>query len=322
MSLVWLLMACSTPPEPAADPASAFADSLPAPQARACFEAACAGTGDDPAGCFASACPERQDGWELVPEKVQWDEAEGIFFLEAHVDYTAGGWGEIDVVRQEPVFIGVTLITPEDEEIDLAIATRFPGAFGERFFISSEVDRPVRDLIVGVWDRKIEPCDHERMGCQLFGFLLDGRLASWPPDFYETKERQRIPPSSYEVLPRSGGASVADLDAATQRAVQGLEAMLAPFGSAVKVGAPAVAEAVPERSTLRYSAPHDIALARMVVEHLGGEAGGWVRGEPLEGEPRDVLELVVAGDAAHHACLAEHCAKAGDLAACEAASCQ
>ncbi len=321
MFLAWLLIACSTTPGPAIEAVPSFADGLTTPAARACFDAACAESADS-ATCFATSCPERLEGWKLVPEKVQWDDEEQIFFLEAHVEHTPAGWGNVDVLRDEPVFVGVTLITPDNEEIDLAIATRFPGAFEEPFFISSEVGKPVLDLIVGVWARKIEPCDNERLGCQLFGFLLDGPMASWPPGFYDTMERQRLPPQDITLLARSGGARAAQIDAAVVQAVRGLEALLAPFGTTVTVGAPAVADAAVEQSTLRYSAPHDIALARMVVEHLGGKDAGWVRGERIDGDAQDVLELVVAGDPAHHACLLEHCADAPDLAGCEAASCQ
>lgn len=321
MILPLLLLACSTPPDHAPAGTAVFADSLTAPAARACFDKACGDAPDAPA-CFASACPQREEAWRLVPQKVQWDDSEQIFFLEAHVAYTPAGWGDVDVVREEPVFVGVTLRTPEGEEIDLAIATRFPGAFEEPFFISSEIGKPVQDLIVGVWDRKIEPCDDARPGCQLFGFLLDGPMASWPAGFYTTMEWQRIPPTTLALLPFSGGANTAELEAATEQAKQQLESLLAPFGTTLTLGNAALAGAPVEHSTVRAGSIQDQALARMLAEALGGQGAGWERAELVEGDAADSLTLVVSGPAEHHACLAEHCADASDLTTCEAASCQ
>ena len=101
-----------------------------------------------------------------------------------------------------------------------------------------------------------------------------------------------------------------------------LPTMLAPFGTSVELLPAGVGEAPAERSAVRYANPHDIALARMLTDAMGGEQAGWERGQLLDGDPADLLELVVAGDATHHACLVEHCAEAADLAACEASSCQ
>jgi hypothetical protein len=314
------LAACSTTPE-APPPGAAFAEGLPSPQARACFEAAC-GAGDQPAAdCFASRCPERAEAIALVPQKVRWDEEEGLFFFEAHVEYSAPAWGEHEQPREDPLFVGVTLITPEGEELDLAIATRFPGAFDEPFFISSEVDKPIQDLIAGVWDRKIEPCESERPGCQEFGFLLDGPQASWPPGFYERFEAQRLPPATLSVVGLSAGARVAEVQQRTDRVVEALGAALEPFGTQVIAGAPGLAPGAAEQSLVRCQHNHDKPLARIAAQALGGEPEGWSCCEHTPALPADRLELIVKGSEAHLACLGEHCAAVDDLAACEATSC-
>ncbi len=315
-----ILAACSTPPE-APPPAQAFADGLPSAAAKACFSAAC-GAADQPAAdCFAARCPERPEAIVLVPQKVRWDEAEGLFFFEAHVEYTAPAWGEHEQAREEPLFVGVTLITPEGEELDLAIATRFPGAFDEPFFISSEVDKPVQDLIAGVWDRKIEPCESERPGCKEFGFLLDGPQASWPPGFYERFEAQRLPPATLTVVGRSAGAPVAEVQQHTAQVVEALTAVLEPFGTQVVAGAPSLSQGPADESLLRCHHNHDKPLARIAADALGGEGEGWTCCEHAPAMQPDQLELIVAGSPEHHACLAEHCAQADDLTACESTSC-
>lgn len=322
-----LFVACSTTPEavledmPDQPEVSAFADQLVSPQARQCFEAACPEAGIEGAqACFEARCPERQQTVALVPQKVRFDQAEQLFFLEAHVDYQPAGWGSVDAPREEPLFVGVTLITPEGEELDLAIATRFPGAFDEPFFISSEVGKPIQDLIVGVWDRKIEPCDSERPGCKEFGFLLDGPLASWPPLFYSNLERQRLPPAQLTLAPRSAGATTAELGAAVERATTLLQAQLAPFGTELLVAPMALAGAA-GGSQVRSASPHDLPLAAILAEGLAGEGDAWERGEQVLDAPTELLVLELGGDPAQFSCLTEHCATAADLAACEASSC-
>jgi hypothetical protein len=323
-----LLAACSSGPATDAGPPvgpdgaapAAFAEGLESPQARQCFEAACAQE-DDAAACFERACPARPEAFELVLEKVRYDAQEQLFFLEAHVLHSTATWGQVAVPREEPVHVGVTLITPEGEELDLAIATRFPDAIEEPFFISSEVGKPVQDLIVGVWDRKIEPCDSERPGCKEFGFLLDGPMASFPPLFYTNLERQRIPTTGLVLGLRSAGATAAELSAAGEAALEILNGTLAPFGVSAELAPLAVAESSGP-SQVRAATLHDQPLAAMLAGALRSAEAPMARGELLQDAAPDLLVIELGGDPAHHACLAEHCAQAGDLAACEAASCQ
>ncbi len=291
-----LLAACSTPPQEAPPPAPA----PPEPE------------------LVREDAPEQVS---LVIEKVRYDMNEKLFFLEAHVEHRAAVAGGVESPREDPLFVGVTLITPEGEELDLAIATRFPGAIEEPFFISTELDKPVLDMIVGVWDRKIEPCDSERPGCKEFGFLLDGPLAAWPPLFYSNLERQRIPPERILLAPRSAGASATELQAEALRAQAALTALLEPFGTAVEL-APAVVADAAAPSRVRASNHHDQPVAAMLAETLSTEQGSWERGPLLVGAPPEMMVFELGGLPAHHACLAEHCAQASDLAACEAASCQ
>jgi len=321
-------LACSTTPETAPEgipeppDTSAWADQLPSPEARQCFDAACSEVDmSDVQACFEAQCPERAEAIALVPQKVRWDAEEQLFFLEAHVDYTPAGWGSVDITRQEPLFVGVTLITPDGEELDLAIATRFPGAFDEPFFISSEVDKPVQDLIVGVWDRKIEPCDSERPGCKEFGFLLDGPLASWPPEFYGRFEAQRMPPAQITVSALSAGARTDALAQATATAIEALTPVLAPFGTEVVAGPPGLVLGPAEASLVSCQHPHDKPAARIIAQALGGEDAGWTCCEHTPSQTTDSIQLIVAGEPQHQACLREHCADASDLAACETLSC-
>ena len=247
------------------------------------------------------------------------------FFVQAHVEHTPGGWGPLSVTRDEPVFVGVTLRTRQGEEIDLAIQTRFPGNLEEPFFISADVGQDAQDFILGLWDRKVEPCDSSRLGCQLFGFLLDGPLASWPPDFYEHLQWQRIPPSEMALRPVNGGRPPSEVDALAIQARQQFTTLLAPFDVQVHLLPQVLAEQPVQGSAVYFHDPRDVPMSRMLAAALSPQQPedkeAWSCCQPVDDSPADTLDLLVEGDPALHACLQQHCAQAADLSACHDAHC-
>jgi hypothetical protein len=169
--------------------------------------------------------------------------------------------------RDQPVFLGVTAVTPDGHEIDLMVNELFPTALGEPVVFYAEVGAPLRDVLIGAWDKKIEPCDVDRMGCQQFGFVLDGPLASWPPGLYEEGLRQRIPPAAYRVRIEGEGAR-----AAGKAAEKAIGPVLAPFGSSVEIVAGTI-EPNPGAVQVRYGDEHDLMLARLVADAVRASVG-------------------------------------------------
>lgn len=298
MLLLLSLLACGpTPEEQAAAARVAFRATLTDPAAATCFDAACV-TAPDAASCFQAACPAPKAVWRIVPERVGWDPQTFDFFVQTHVSYEPGGWGAEGAVRKDPVYVGVTLVTAEGEEIDLAVQTRFPTELEEPFFLATNVGKPVRDVIVGLWDRKIEPCDSTRSGCQAFGFLLDGPLASWPPGYYDDPTwRQRIPPALLTLQPLYAGAPADRVKGDVEQARSALEAALRPFGTRLVVAPVALAPAAGPTRIL-VSDDHDRPLGRLLAEAVPDAAC-------CEAGPgTDTLTLVLGGDPARFACVA------------------
>lgn len=169
--------------------------------------------------------------------------------------------------RQDPVFMGVTAVTPEGVEIDLMVNELFPASLGEPVVFYAEVGAPIRDVLIGAWDKKLEPCDVDRSGCKQFGFVLDGALASWPPGLYTEGTRQRIPPASFRLRVEGDAAR-----SAAKAAGKAIEPVLTPFGSAVDLVEGAI-EPNPGAVQVRYGDDHDVMLARLVADAVRASLG-------------------------------------------------
>ncbi|MFK7928459.1 MAG: hypothetical protein AB8H79_09720 [Myxococcota bacterium] len=315
-----LIVACGSPPAAPStfDVSGAIAGIQGLTSAQGtCLRQACSDVHDADAfaSCSAESCAERPDQWTVVPETIR---HEGdTAFVQARLSYAAGGFGSVDAPRAEEVYVGCTLITSTGEEIDLAVTTAFPKNLERPFTLSSDVGPDVRDVIFGVWDRKIEPCTSERMGCKQFGFVLDGNLATWPPTAYEDGTRQRVMPSEVALLILDGGVGAA-ISQRRQAVVDALQTELGVFGS--KVGSVRTT-AAPEPSELlvvHHADAHDRLVARKLSSALGGgDDRVFERGEggaafvvTLGGTPQTHAAITGAGcaslqDAAYDECVAE-----------------
>ena len=130
---------------------------------------------------------------EVVPLGIRWQPGTQTIQVEARL----GGAGLEQ--RTEVVYVGVTVITESDQEIDLLVTSVFPGMFQESLVFSSDLPEVPKQVLIGAWDRKIEPCAVARQGCREFGFVLDGSLGSFPPGLYDEGLRQRLLPPTLRV---------------------------------------------------------------------------------------------------------------------------
>ncbi|MFT7518291.1 MAG: hypothetical protein ACI9MC_000422, partial [Kiritimatiellia bacterium] len=158
--------------------------------------------------------------------------------------------------------------TSTGEEIDLAVTTFFPGHFQDPFTLSAEVGPDVQDVLFGVWDRKIEPCDSDRSGCKEFGFLLDGSLATWPPTVYLDGTRQRIPKGELNLLMIDGGFGQGLPDRLNQ-ASGNLTDQLKLFGVTPTAAQVRAADSAVETHRVEIRNSHDMLVGRRLANTLG-----------------------------------------------------
>lgn len=226
--------------------------------------------------CRVETCPTVTEAWSVSPERVRAG-ADGVVAIDARVAFTPGTVAGHPVTRSAEAYLGVTMISQNGREYDLAIQTLFPGAFNESVTFLAETgatpEDPIRDVILGLWDRKITPCDSERPGCKAFGFLLDGSLAAWPPRTYTDGQRQRVAPEevTLQVIQGGGPLSAASLEERTQAAAAALTQALAPFGSRVRVLPPSVTEGEFGAPKLSARDPHDAHVVSVAAHALGAE---------------------------------------------------
>jgi hypothetical protein len=265
LSLVTLLSACAGAPVATVDPIDALGD-LPDGE-RTCLRQACAdaATAEQLQTCRAERCAERADAWKLQPTSIRHEGA--TVFVQARVEHAPGGFGDVVSEREVEAYVGCTVVTSTGAEIDLAVTTIFPDTLDAPVMLASEVGPDVRDVIFGVWDRKIEPCDSDRMGCQEYGFLLDGSLATWPPTVYVDGTRQRIPPPKVAVEIRDGGAGP-DFPALRDKVLAALRDELALFGATVDSVQTRIADAHAPKVIVAHGDDHDRLLARKVAAAL------------------------------------------------------
>ena len=183
-----MVMGCAgTEAEPPVEPVpeAVVAD----PAVAQCQEMHCGGV-VDVAACMATSCVQTDPTITAGVKTIRFDEH--TLFVELTPTYTEGSVGDIDVPRTAPIYVGVTAVTPSGTEIDLLVQEMIPGGEIGSVLFTAELDDLVDHVLVGLWDEKIAPCDVDRGGCKEFGFVLDGSLATYPPNVYETGHRQRL----------------------------------------------------------------------------------------------------------------------------------
>ena len=211
------------------------------------------------------AAKEANVVWRVVPSAIRYDDASKMVFVEAGIDAELNGANP----REKEAYVGVTLAAQDGEEYDLAIQTIFPAQLDQKLMFSAEVEKPIVDVLIGLWDHKVEPCDSERPGCKTYGFLLDGSLASWPPNLYTDYKRQRIVPN--EVTVQWAGT----VDATTKASFDTfLKDQLAVFGSTAKPGA-ASAYNKDGVAAVYYRVDKDEVLAGQLAAQLNGSQSTW-----------------------------------------------
>jgi len=226
MSLVALLVACSGPASP---PPEVLADA-PEPVAPA------------PASPIA-----------VDPVSIRWDA--GRSSIEVEVRLIGSELAE----RKEPVYVGVTVITEADAEVDLLVHTLFPGSLEQSLQFATELNETPKHVLIGAWNTKVEPCAVARPGCKEFGFVLDESLASFPARLYTEGMRQRFLPPTY-------GVSVKGDVSRARDAAGGFAAV---FGTSVEL----VAAETDRPAGVWVGAADDLGFAFDVATTLGGSAG-------------------------------------------------
>lgn len=218
-----------------------------------CLAAQCAGASDLKA-CEDQKCARTEPAWKVFPTKVRYDGE--MMHIDAEVVHQPGTWGPVTDERRAEAYVGCTVVTAEGKEIDLAVTTLFPGEFSRRLSVTADVGAGVQDVLFGVWDKKIEPCDSERTGCQAFGFLLDGNLATYPESMYSTGMRQRILPEQVSVSVMDAGAGE-DYAGGSQRALDELARLIEPWGSQIGTVRRGVATVASKQTEIQVRHSHD-----------------------------------------------------------------
>lgn len=228
---------------------------------QSCLLAACDGveTDQELAACRQERCAYESEQWSLRPTAIR--HSEDTFFVQAALGFEPGRYGFVQAQRPREAYVGVTVVTSTGAEIDLAVTTVFADQLGQPFTLSTDVGPDVRDVIFGVWDRKIAPCDSERSGCKEFGFLLDGPLATWPPTVYDDGTRQRIPPATVDVTVLDAGAGP-NLVARRDKLLESLRAELAVFGAEIGTITTRRHERASPGTQILIADDHDLLIAR------------------------------------------------------------
>jgi len=296
-----LIIGCddSTPP---ADPAPIDISGEPA-SLQQCVQQVCPDAvfdADALAACHLDACAGREVAWALSPGTVRY--SEGILSVDVSVAHTPAGHGPVDVAHEGDLWMGVTVLTEDGADIDLAVQTVFSERLDEPFVFSSEVGEGVRDIIFGLWGERIEPCDVARSGCQMFGFVLDNSLAAWPPLTYteDPARRQRIlsEPLTLQVI--NAGAPMSDAHQAAADAIAALKVEADRFGVEVTLAPMTLAVHAVDGTAVAHRNDHDGPIATILAP--SGAAAGH--------DPAASADFVVTvgGSANRLACMQEKCA--------------
>ncbi|MDP2314766.1 MAG: hypothetical protein Q8P41_17815 [Pseudomonadota bacterium] len=288
------LLACEDPPPP--PPAYAPDLSAWSGAEAACLQAQCAASAsaDMFTSCHADRCAPTAEAWVVNPTLLRYDD--GVVTVSVQVEHTPASVGGVAEPHVGDTWLGATVLTSKGEEIDMAVQTVFPDRLGgDPFTFSSEVGADVQVVIVGLWGKKIEPCDSTRSGCQMFGFVLDESLAAWPVDTYveSPARRQRF-------LPPELAVQLATTPISPERKTALVEALASVwrseeqrFGTHFTVtevpsapGAATTGAAVPGVSEVVHKHEHDGPLASRVAGTIG-------TGVPVRHDPAAAVDLVV-----------------------------
>ena len=305
--LIALLVGCDEPAPPASPPASSLDLSGEPASFQDCVAQVCPDAltdADALATCRATSCAEHPVAWGLSPDTVRY--SDGILSVEVSVQHTAPGHGPVDVSREGEVWLGVTVLTEDGKDIDLAVQTVFSDRLDEPFLFTSEIGAGVKDIIFGLWGERIEPCDVARSGCQMFGFVLDESLAAWPPLTYTESppRRQRILTAPVTLQVHNGGVPMASARLAESAARASLEAEVGRFGSRVTVLPMVVVDTMPSGATFYHSNDHDGPIASIVAPDIRSTDVA------VGHDPSATADFMVVldGTAARLTCMQEACA--------------
>lgn len=281
------LTACGTPPaETPSEPIAATPAAPPTP-AEVCAAEHCA-TAADAEACAAEHCAHTPLRARAGVKKIRFEEH--TLFVGVTPEITPARIGDTVIEHTEPVYVGVTAVTPSGREIDLLVQEVIPGSEQGQVVFTAELDDRIDHVLVGLWGEKIAPCEVARSGCEEFGFVLDESLATYPPDVYVTGQRQRLltEPLSIAVLAPQIPAQDAQ-DAISEAA----SAIVAVYGVPAELHAAADASAT--STEVRYRHPRDAFVAERVRKAVSAHLGR----EPLlrytPDAPGDDLVVVLGG---------------------------
>ncbi|MFT5683115.1 MAG: hypothetical protein ACI8RZ_004042 [Myxococcota bacterium] len=305
--LIALLVGCDEPAPPVAPPTTSIDLSGEPESFQTCVAQVCSDAltdADALAVCRAEPCAAREAAWSLSPDTVRY--SDGILSVGVSVDHTPAGHGPVDAAAEPEVWLGVTVLTEDGKDIDLAVQTVFLDRLDEPFVFSSEVGDGVQDIIFGLWGERIEPCDVARSGCQMFGFVLDKSLAAWPPLTYieSPPRRQRIltEPVTLQVL--NAGVPMEPARSSEKLARASLEREVGRFGSSVTVLPMVIATTMPPATTVYHRNDHDGPIASIVAPDVAPED------VEVGHDPAATADFTVVlwGNPERLACLQEKCA--------------
>lgn len=224
---------------------------------------------------MSEQCAPTEAAWAVEPLDVRYVRSDGILHVDVAVQHTPATIGGEAVPYEDELFLGVTVLDTQGHDIDLAVQTVFPAQIGEPFTFTAEVGGEVRDIIFGLWGKKIAPCQVDRSGCRNFGFVLDESLAAWPPGTYteQPPRRQRILESAPTLAIQGAGAPWETLEAAGPRAQAALGEAVKRFGLQAPAPVYGLApQALPLGLAVLHRDPHDGPLASAIADRLGSTA--------------------------------------------------
>ncbi len=206
-----------------------------------------------------ATAPKPAGKWVVAPTSIRHSAEDQLISVQADIKAPQGSKGD------QPVYVGVTVVTQSGEEIDLMVHTLLPGTKNEGVLFSTSIDGDAQDVLIGVWGTKVEPCEVDRYGCREFGFVLDDSLGSWPEGLYTDGKRRRILPAQVPItVTGSGGAMVAEV------LPEALAQDFAMFGSKPVV---TVVESgddeAPEGVVVTYGHPSDELMADDIASLVG-----------------------------------------------------
>ena len=234
----------TSPADPVGDPADAAAD---------------------PAGDDGAEGAEGEDAALTVePALIRWNTETRTLGVQAQLA------GPGVSTREEPVYVGVTVITTSGKVVDLLVHTLFPGALSEDLWFTVELSEDPEQVLIGAWSEKIEPCDVDRPGCKEFGFVLDGSLAAFPPGLYDEGMRQRMLPARFAI----------GMQGSAEPLVKAATAYAEVVGRGIDVGP--VPEGASQEPGVWVARPDDLGFAHAVATSVGPALDyGVVEGLPM-----------------------------------------